>query len=338
MKPAMQRASLLASIVAVSALALTACAGGSTGTAAPGGATKATDVKIVVPADPGGGWDQTGRAMSQALTDAKIVASAPVSNVGGAGGTVGLAQLANETKPHTLMVMGLVMVGAVETNAAKVRIENTTPIARLTEEPLVIVVPAASKYTTLAELVKDIVANGQSVSVTGGSAGGADHILAGLVLEKAGLSGGDIASKLNYIPNSGGGEATSLIVGNQVSAGISGVGEFVQYIESGEMRALAVSSDKPVTALPKTPTIVDAGYDVVLTNWRGVVAPGSIGDAQRAELERLVTEMHDSTKWQADLKTRGWADAFLVGTEFGTFLDANIKDVTQTLKNIGLVA
>jgi putative tricarboxylic transport membrane protein len=235
------------------------------------------------------------------------------------------------------MVMGLVMVGAVVTNASAVRIEDMTPIARLTDEPLVVVVPADSKYDTLEDLVEDVVDNGQAVTITGGSAGGADHILAGLMLEEAGLDGSEIAQKLNYTPNSGGGEATSLILGGKVSAGISGVGEFLQHIDAGTMKALAVSSEEPVEQLPDVPTITDAGYDVVLTNWRGVIAPGGISDGDRDELVRIVTELHDSQAWTDELETRGWADAFLTGAEFDDFLTGNITEVTATLKNIGLV-
>ncbi len=296
-----------------------------------------SDVSIIVPADPGGGWDQTGRAMSATLTAEDIVGSAPVTNIGGAGGTVGLASLANEKDPHTLMVTGLVMVGAVETNAAENRLEDTTPIARLTEEALVVVVPAESKYDTLEDLVEDIVENGQDVSVTGGSAGGADHILAGLMLEEAGLSGSDIAESLNYIPNSGGGEAVSLILGNNASAGISGIGEFVEHIEAGTMKALAVSSAEPADLLPDVPTITEEGYDVVLTNWRGVLAPSDISDADRDALVDVVTAMHDSAAWTDELETRGWADAFLAGDDFSSYLDDNIAEVTTTLTNIGLV-
>lgn len=329
-----------AAMAAVAALALTSCAGGSAATDDGGGESEAatiTDVSIVVPADPGGGWDQTGRALSQVLTQDDLVASAPVTNVGGAGGTVGLAQLVNEKDPNTLMVMGLVMVGAVETNASAVRIEDTTPIARLTDEPLVVVVPADSKYDTLEDLVEDIVDNGQSVTVTGGSAGGADHILAGLMLEEAGLDGAEIAEKLNYTPNSGGGEAVPLLIGGKVSAGISGVGEFAQHIESGALKALAVSSEEPVSQLPDVPTITEEGYDVVLTNWRGVIAPGGISDGEKDELVRVITELHESEAWTAQLETKGWTDAFLVGVDFDEFLAGNIEEVTATLKNIGLV-
>ncbi|AWB86139.1 Bug family tripartite tricarboxylate transporter substrate binding protein [Mycetocola zhujimingii] len=333
----MRRHSLVI-VAAATALTLAACSSPAADPATDSEAsTEVTDLSIIVPAEPGGGWDQTGRAMSETLTAEGIVDSAPVTNIGGAGGTVGLASLANEKDPHTLMVTGLVMVGAVETNAAQNRMEDTTPIARLTEEALVVVVPADSKYKNLEDLVEDIVENGQDVSVTGGSAGGADHILAGLLLEEAGLSGTEIAESLNYIPNSGGGEAVNLILGNNAAAGISGIGEFVEHIESGTMRALAVSSAEPAENLPDVPTITDEGYDVTLTNWRGVLAPTDISDADRDALIATVTELHDSGAWTEQLETRGWADAFLTGDEFETYLDENITEVTTTLTNIGLV-
>ncbi|GAA2865245.1 Bug family tripartite tricarboxylate transporter substrate binding protein [Microbacterium arabinogalactanolyticum] len=332
----------MVAIAAIAALALAGCSaqnGGGDKTDAGGKDAKSSfsNVSIVVPADPGGGWDQTGRTMAKVLTEDKIVKTAPVTNVGGAGGTIGLAQLATEKDPATLMVNGLVMVGAIETNASKVRLEDTTPIARLTDEPLVVVVPADSKYKDLKSLVEDIVDKGQAITVTGGSAGGADHILAGLLLDAAGVKSADIPAKLNYTPNAGGGEAVSLILGGKVAAGISGVGEFQQHIEAGKMRALAVSSEKPVEQLPDVPTITDAGYDVVLTNWRGVIAPGDISAADRAELERIVTEMHDSEAWKKELETKGWADAFLTGSELDSFVKQNISDVQGTLKNIGLI-
>ncbi|GHH69830.1 Bug family tripartite tricarboxylate transporter substrate binding protein [Promicromonospora soli] len=320
----------------VLALALAGCSslepsgGGSDDTAID-------DLSIVVPAAPGGGWDSTGRAMQADMQSEKLVGSATVTNVDGAGGTVGLANIANATDPNTLLVMGLVMVGAVETNQSQARIEDTTPIARLTEEQEVIVVPAESPYETIDDLIADVEKNGKDVTITGGSAGGTDHILAGMLLKAAGMPAEDVATSLNYVAYSGGGESLAALLGNKVDAGISGVSEYAEQVEAGDLRALAVSGGERVDALPDTPTLTEAGYDLVLTNWRGVVAPGSIDDAQKEALTAAVTELAESETWQATLEEKGWDDAFLAGDEFDSYLTDNIAEIQVVLQDIGLV-
>lgn len=328
------RRRLAASAVAFAgALALTGC--GALGESSDDSSTEGIDqLKIIVPADPGGGWDATGRAMQGVLQDNDLVGNAQVTNVGGAGGTIGLARLANEREDDTLMVMGLVMVGAVETNQAAATLEDVTPIAELTEESLIIVAPADSPYDDVNDLIEDQRKNGQDVSIAGGSAGGADHILAGLLLQNAGVE----PDSLNYIPYSGGGESLASLLGNKVSAGISGVAEFAPQIESGKLKALAVSGEERSDLLPDVPTLSEQGVDVTLTNWRGVVAPGSIDDAKAEELTELVTEMHGTDDWAAVLEENAWVDAFVPGAEFDTFLDDEIARVQQVLSDIGLVS
>lgn len=327
--------------VGVTALALTACSGsgadGGGGGDGDGGGASIDSVAVIAPAEPGGGWDQTARAFAQTLSDESLVSSAPVTNIGGAGGTVGLASLATENNPNTLMITGSVMVGAVETNASDVRIEDTTPIAKLTEEPLVIVVPKDSPYDTMQDFVDDWVDEGADMAVTGGSAGGIDHILAAQLLTDAGVDAAEVPDKLNYIANSGGGEALTLLLGGQVQAGISGVGEFAQQVEAGELKALAVSSAEPALLLPDAPTLTDEGFDLVVTNWRGLIAPGDISDEEKAALEELVTATHDSDAWTDTLETNGWTDAFMIGDEFSSFLEDDISTTQETLKTIGLI-
>jgi len=329
-------------LAGAAALALAACSTGGDAPAgsegAEGGAPAAISaVNVIAPADPGGGWDQTARTLGQVLTETSLVGSAPVSNIGGAGGTVGLASLATETDPNTLMITGSVMVGAVETNASDNRIEDMTPIAKLTEEPLVIVVPADSEYQTLQDLVDAVVAEGQGVAVTGGSAGGIDHILAGLLLTEAGVAPEEVPGTLNYVANSGGGEALTMLLGNTVQAGISGVGEFSESVLSGDLRALAVSSAEPAEALPDVPTIQDEGIDITLTNWRGVIAPGGISDEERTALVDLATQLHEQEAWAEQLSTKGWTDAFIAGDEFDAFLADDIALTQETLRTIGLI-
>jgi putative tricarboxylic transport membrane protein len=327
------RVAAVAAAITLSA-SLAAC-GDSGGSSASDAAVD--KLNIVVPADAGGGWDQTGRALQAAAQDEKVLKNASVVNVPGAGGTVGLAKLANERDPDTLMVMGLVMAGAIETNHASTKLDDTTPIAELTEEQEVIVVPADSPYQNVQDLVDDIKANGQKVSIAGGSAGGTDQILAGMLLKSAGIPSEDIAKSLNYVPFSGGGESLAALLGGKVSAGISGVGEYAEQVKAGKLRALAVSGSEPAALLPDAPTLKDSGIDLVLTNWRGVVAPGKIDDAKKRALIDVVTKVHDSAAWKKVLADNDWADAFKTGDEYASFIDSEVTKVQGTLKDIGLV-
>lgn len=291
------------------------------------------DLKIMAPANPGGGWDQTARAMQQALQQEKLVKSAQVVNVPGAGGTIGLARFVNESKgdPNSLIVGGYVMVGAIIANNAAVGLDRVTPIARLTGEYEVIAVPTGSKIKTIQELVDQLKANPGAVSWGGGSRGGADHIAVGLIAKAVGVE----PSKINYIPFSGGGEALASILGGQVTAGISGYGEFEAQVEAGKLRILAVSAPERIEGID-APTLKEAGIDVELQNWRMVAAGPDITEEQKTGLIALVEKMVQSKTWQETLKARGWDDTFLAGDEFDAYLKKEIETTTGILKEVGL--
>lgn len=299
------------------------------------GTTLAADnLTIIAPAGPGGGWDQTARAMAEVLPTTGGAAAVTVENVPGAGGTVGLAQFADKSKGDgsALLVNGLVMVGAVLTNKSPVSLVDTTPIARLTGEYEVVVVPANSPLKNLADLTAAMKKDIGSVSVGGGSAGGTDHILAGLVAQAAGAD----ATKLNYVPFSGGGEALAAILGGHVTAGISGYGEWEGQIRSGELRALAISSGARVDGID-IPTMKEQGVDVELANWRSVVAAPGITDDQKKALLDAVDKMHGSDAWKKILTDKKWTDLYLSGDEFTSFLKAENDRVSGVLKTLGLV-
>ncbi|WP_018631432.1 Bug family tripartite tricarboxylate transporter substrate binding protein [Neomegalonema perideroedes] len=300
---------------------------------ATGAAFAAEDLSIMVPANPGGGWDQTGRAMAEVLQGEKLARSVEVDNVAGAGGTIGLAQFASRPgEPDAMLVMGLVMTGAILTNNSPVTLESTTPLARLTSEYEGLVVPADSPLKTIGELVEKLKADPASVSWGGGSAGGTDHILAGLVMKAVGAD----TSKLNYVAHSGGGEALASILGGHVTVGVSGVGEFVEQANSGKLRFLAVSSDEQIEGV-EAPTLAESGVDVVLGNWRGVVGSPGIDDEERAALLATLDAMAATEAWRKILSDRGWTDAYLSGDAFAEFLKEDDARVVQTLKDIGLV-
>jgi putative tricarboxylic transport membrane protein len=292
------------------------------------------ELKIIAPAAPGGGWDQTARSMQQALTAEKLVKSAQVINIPGAGGTVGLAQFVNSAKGdgNQLMVSGFVMVGAILMNKSPVSLSQVTPIARITEETQVLVVPANSPIKNAKDLAEAVKKDVAKVTFAGGSAGGVDHIMAALFV---GAVGGD-ASKVNYVPFSGGGESLAAILGGKVTAGISGVSEYEGQIKAGKLRAIGVTSPQRLPG-SDTPTFKEQGIDLVLTNWRSVFGAPGINDAQKKALGDLVEKLVKSAAWKDILKQKGWDDAYIAGDEFAKFLANEQTRVTSVMKTVGLV-
>jgi putative tricarboxylic transport membrane protein len=291
------------------------------------------ELRIMAPAAPGGGWDQTARSMQQALTTAGLAKSVQVFNVAGAGGSVGLAQLINaKGDGRLLMVNGLVMVGALLTNKSAVSLDQATPIARLTEEVQVIVVPANSAIKSAKDLAEAVKADPAKVTWAGGSAGGVDHITAALFAKAVGAD----ATKINYIPFSGGGESLAAILGGKVTAGISGYGEYEGQIKSGKLRLIGITSGKRIAGLD-APTFKEQGIDLVIANWRSVMAPPALTPEQTKTLADLVAKMVQTPAWKEILKQKGWEDAFMPNDVFATFLKQEQGRVTEVLKSVGLV-
>ena len=306
----------------------------ATGIGAPAIAQSPMELKLIAPAAPGGGWDGASRSLQQVMNATGAAKNVQVVNVPGAGGTVGLAQFVNTAKGDgsQMMVMGITMVGAILTNKSPVDLSTVTPIARLTGDPLVVVVPANSPHKSMKDLAAAVKTDTSKVVWAGGSAGGADHILAGLVAKAA---GGD-AAKLNYVPFSGGGEALAEMLGGRVTAGVSGYNEFESQIKAGKLRALGVSTGKRLSGVD-VPTLKEQGLDVELVNWRGIVAGPGITAAQKAAFSSVVDKAVKSDEWAKILKARGWDDAYLNADQFAAFLKEDTARVKDVLTTIGLV-
>jgi len=295
------------------------------------GAAAQPALKMMIPANPGGGWDQTGRALAAALQSAKLVSGVQFDNKGGAGGTIGLAQFVNQSKgdANALMIGGMVMVGGIYLSRSPVNLDMVTPVARLTSEYEVIVVPASSPLKTMADLVRELKANPGKVSWGGGSAGGTDHILAGLIAKSVGVD----PKRVNYVAFKGGGEAVAAIVGGHVTCGVSGLGEFAEQIKAGRMRALAVSAAKREEGIP---TLKEQGIDVELGNWRGVFGAPGISREQRDNLVKLVRAATETPAWKGTLEKLGWTPVFLAGDDYKKFLDEDTKRIAGIIDSLGI--
>ncbi|MBA8826431.1 putative tricarboxylic transport membrane protein [Saccharopolyspora lacisalsi] len=294
-------------------------------------ALEGRQLRLMAPAAPGGGWDQTSREIQTALRDR--IGRVEVYNVDGAGGTVGLSQYAQlPADPTELMVTGLIMVGAIQTNHSPVTLAETTPLARLTTDYEVVVVPADSPLRGIDDLVTAMRTDLRSVSIAGGSAGGVEQILAGLIADEIGKN----PSKVNYIAHSGGGEMLTTLLSGRSDAAISGLSEILPQIEAGRVRPLAVSSAERLPTLPDVPTLRERGVDVELSNWRGIVAPAGISAEEERVLEDMLMRMARSPRWQETLRRRGWGDAALAGPEFERFLASEQRRIGRVLEKLDL--
>lgn len=313
------------------ALARLALAVAATGCA--GAALALDSVKMMIPAAPGGGWDSTGRALGAAMQASGAVKNIQYDNKGGAAGAIGLAQFVNTAKgdPGALMVGGMVMVGGLISSKSPLSLDQVTPIARLTTEYEVIVVPAGSPMKTVKELVDKMKSAPGSVAWGGGSAGGSDHILLGMIAKAVGVD----AAKTNYVPFKGGGDAVAAIIGGHVAAGISGYSEFEQHIKAGKMRALAMSSPTREKGID-IPTLKEQGIDVELANWRGVFGAPGLTDAQRDEMIKAVKTATDHASWKKVLEERLWTEVFLPGPEFGKYVAEDQKRIAAILADLGM--
>lgn len=291
-------------------------------------------MKLMIPANPGGGWDTTGRALGKSLTDAKAFDAVQYDNKGGAAGAIGLAQFVNSAKgdPNTMILMGAVMLGGIITGKPPVNITQCTPVARLTSEYNVFVLPANSPFKTMKDVVEQLKKDPGSVKFGGGSRGSTEHIAACMLARAVGVD----PKKVNYIAFRGGGEATAAIIGGNVTVGGSGYSEFAEHIGAGKMRAIGVTSEKRVKGID-VPTLKEQGFDVVLGNWRGIYGAPGITPAQQADLVKAVVSATKTKSWTDALDKNGWTPALLTGKEFGEFVDAEFANLRGTMYQAGMV-
>ena len=302
--------------------------------ALPLSAHAAVNLKMMIPANPGGGWDSTGRALGKALTDGKLADSVQYENKGGAAGAIGLAQYANASKgdANSLMVMGAVMLGGIITTKPPVGLDKVTPIARLTSEFNVFVLPAGSPFKTMKDVVEQMKKDPGSVKWGGGSRGSTEHIAACMLARAVGVD----PKKVNYVAFRGGGEATAAILGGNVTVGGSGFSEFAEYIKTGKMLPIGVTSDKRLKGI-NVPTMKEQGYNVVLGNWRGVYGASGISADQRKALADLVTAATKTPAWLESLEKNAWTPALLTGKAFDDFVDYEFASLRATMYLSGML-
>lgn len=289
------------------------------------------NIDWTVPANPGG-YSLTSNAISDTLKAEGLLSEYTSTFKPGAGGSVGLAAFQEiKGKPEAALVVGIALTGGMYSNKSPLNLLSSTPIAKVLREYDAIVVPASSKYRTLNQLMDDLKAKPNGVAIAGGSKGGIDHQVIGLLAQNAGID----PTKLNYVVFSGGPEVITSVMSNSTQVGISGSSEFAAFVASGKLRVLGVSSAKSLTGF-KGKTFVSQGYDLVYGNWRGIMAPADISAADRLNFIKVIDIMHISPSWKAQLVKNNWDNEFAAGSAFKAFLEKHIPEINAVMKGLGI--
>jgi putative tricarboxylic transport membrane protein len=313
-------------LAAAAVLVLTATGCGST-------PTPRDELRIMVPNPAGSGYDLTARTMASALEETGLSDDVEVFNLAGDNGMAALGRLMHEHGDDRLvMQMGLGLVGSTHVHAPEHTVQDATPLARMLGEPQAVLVPAESPYRELSDLIEDWRAEPGALTVAGGSQlGGPDHLTAMLLAREVGVD----PREVDYVVHDGGGELVEEVLSGEVDMATAGTGQHRHFIDAGQLRVLAVTGARPSDGID-APTLRETGIDLTFLNWRGVVAPRGIGEAERHALEALLAGLRESPHWRGSLEAQGWDDAFLAGEDFAEFLDDEHRRVAQLVEELGL--
>jgi putative tricarboxylic transport membrane protein len=276
-------------------------------------------LRIFIPANTGGGWDQTGRALGAALLACGAAEKVDYENLGGKGGTIGLARYVEryDAAPHALLIGGAVMVGAVALQKPAVDMTRVQPLARLTSDYLAVVVPTQSPLHNAKDLVAALRADMAGQVFAGGSAGGVDHMFAGVLTRAAKAS----PEKLVYKPFPGGAEVVDALLKGEATVGISGYSEFSAAIASGKLRAIGLSARRSLFGLP---SFREQGVDADMANWRGVFTGKQVPPARAQALTAALEQATQHAHWQHTLQQNRWESSWLTGKNLDDFLEMDL--------------
>lgn len=275
-----------------------------------------TQLRIVIPANPGGGWDQTGRALGAALIGSGMVDKVIYENIGGKGGTIGLAEYTKRygNDPNSLLIGGMVMVGALALNKKSAELHQVQALARLTSDYLVVAVPFDSPIANPKALTKAMRENLPALAIAGGSAGGVDHMYAGMLarLSKAN------AEQLQYKAFPGGNEVLQALLQKQVQVGISGYSELRDALQAGKLRALGVSSRRAMFGIA---SMRDQGMDAEMSNWRAVFTGKNLPAERIQQLLAAIDHASNQEQWKQALVSNNWSSSWQTGKALQEFLE-----------------
>jgi putative tricarboxylic transport membrane protein len=293
-------------------------------------------IHFLIPGGAGGGWDGTARGTGEALTKSGILKSASYENMSGGGGGKAIGFLIENAESNygTLMVNSTPIVIRSLVGRFPHNFRDLTMNAGTIGAYGAIITGKNSPYKDFTDLVAAYKENPRNVSVGGGSVpGGMDHLIAAMAFEGAGAD----PTKVKYIPFDAGGKLNAAILSGEVAAGSTGFSEAIALAKSGEMRILAVTSDKRVPAFSDAPTLKEQGIDVTFVNWRGFFAAPGIPDGLANAYRDAIAKMYNTPEWETVRARNGWVNIHNPGEEFVSFLENQETVIKDLMTKLGFL-
>ncbi len=295
--------------------------------------------ECIAPSNPGGGWDFICRATAKHLFELGLIKGAmQVTNMSGGGGGVAFAHVTKERNNDN----NLIVAASVSTSArlAQGIYKGASPddvhwLATFGAEYGAIAVKKDSRFQNLKQMMDAIKADPRSVGISGGSSVGSyDHIKPMLLAKAAGVN--DV-TRLKYVAYSGGGEAMTGLLSGAVDALSGDFSEMRGFVDSGDVRIIAILAPKRLKAFPDMPTAKEQGYDVIGANWRGLYMPKGASAEAKEFWKNAIMKMTESAAFQKDLEDKAIESFNNFGDDMEKFVADSIADITQISREIGIL-
>jgi tripartite-type tricarboxylate transporter receptor subunit TctC len=293
-------------------------------------------ITLVAPFPPGGVADQTARPVAAAMEKA-LKSPVGVVNKTGAAGAVGMQFVATSKPDGYTLLLALSSISIIP-EADKIfdrkpafTVDQFAPIALISADPTILVVPASKPWKTAREFIEDARKSPGQISYSSSGIYGTLHMAMELLSQAADI-------KLRHVPFSGGGPAVTAVLGGHVDALASGPSVVLPHIKAGTLRALAGWGDKRIAALPDVPTFKELGYpDAEFYIWAGLFAPRGTPEPVLATLRDTLKQVVADPEFKGAMDKLETPIVFKQGADFQKFFEADARRLAEGVRRVGRV-
>ena len=295
----------------------------------------ARPITLIVPFPPGGVADNVARPVAQALGK-QLGQPVIIENKQGAGGGIGMAQVAKAKPDGYTLLLALSSISIIP-EADKVlgrsplfTLDQLTPIARFTADPVVLAVRSESPWKTYAEFIAYAKANPRKINYGSSGNYGTMHV----PMEMLGAASG---ASFTHVPFTGAAPAVTALLGGSLDAVASGPSTVVQHVKAGKLRVLANWGPERHPALPDVPTLRELGVTVEFAQWAGLFAPSGTPEPVVNALRKASRDMQDDPAFKQTFVTLQTPLAYLDAPAFRAYWDTDAKKMADVVQRIGKV-